>query len=100
MAGDPKLWILSRGRKGDLDQMLALARATGWPHEVRTLRFAGPEIPVLSRHLLKDRLSSPWPDLVLCAEASPSVMTLSSPRRNIAFRPRRMSWNSPCRWPR
>lgn len=74
MAAEPTIWILSRGRKGDLDQMLALARATGWPHEVKTLRFAGPEIPVLSKLLLKETLSPPWPDLVLCAEASPSVI--------------------------
>jgi hypothetical protein len=40
MDAEPKIWILSRGRKGDLDQMLALARATGWPHEVKSLRFA------------------------------------------------------------
>ena len=31
MAAEPTIWILSRGRKGDLDQMLALAKATGWP---------------------------------------------------------------------
>lgn len=74
MAAEPTIWILSRGRKGDLDQMLALARATGWRHEVKTLRFAGPEIPILSKLLLKDTLSPPWPDLVLCAEASPSVI--------------------------
>jgi uncharacterized protein len=74
MATDPTVWILSRGRKGDLDQMLALARATGWPSEIKTLRFAGPEIPVLSKLLLKEKLSPPWPSLVLCAEASPSVI--------------------------
>ena len=74
MASDPTIWILSRGRKGDLDQMLALAKATGWPFEVKTLRFAGPEVPVLSKLLLKEKMSPPWPDLVLCAEASPSVI--------------------------
>lgn len=74
MAADPTVWILSRGRKGDLDQMLALAKAIGWPFEVKTLRFAGPEIPILSNLLLKEKLSPPWPDLVLCAEASPSVI--------------------------
>ncbi|MCA3559501.1 MAG: mitochondrial fission ELM1 family protein [Aestuariivirga sp.] len=74
MAADPAIWILSRGRKGDLDQMLALAKAMGWPHEVKTLRFAGPDIPVLSNLLLKEKMSPPWPDLVLCAEASPSVI--------------------------
>lgn len=57
--------------------MLALAKAVGWPFEVKPLRFMGPEIPVLSRLLLKNRaelLTPPWPDLVLCAEASPSVI--------------------------
>ena len=74
----PQIWILSRGRKGDLDQMLALARAVGWPFEVKHLRFAGPDIPVLARLLLKDRaaLCAPWPDLVLCAEAAPSVIAM------------------------
>lgn len=74
MPPDPTIWILSRGRKGDLDQMLLLARELGWPCEVKLLHFAGPEIPVLSRLLLKDRLTPPWPDLVLCAEASPSMI--------------------------
>ena len=86
MASNPKLWILSRGRKGDLDQMLALARATGWPFEVKTLRFAGPEIPVLSRLLLKEKLSPPWPDLVLCAEASPSMIARAIKRLSPATR--------------
>lgn len=77
MHADPKVWILSRGRKGDLDQMLALVRALGWPYEVKPLSFAGPEIPVLSKQLLRNGsgvLSGPFPDLVLCAEASPSVI--------------------------
>jgi hypothetical protein len=74
MAAEPTIWILSRGRKGDLDQMLALARATGWPFELKTLRFAGPEIPALSKLLLREKLTPPWPGLVLCAEASPSVI--------------------------
>jgi len=86
MAGEPSIWILSRGRKGDLDQMLALAKATGWPFEVKTLRFAGPEIPVLSTLLLKDKLSPPWPDLVLCAEASPSVIARRIKRLSPATR--------------
>ena len=82
MAAEPRLWILSRGRKGDLDQMLALVNALGWPHEVKTLRFAGPEIPVLSTLLLRQKLSPPWPDLVLCAEASPSVIAREVKRRS------------------
>ncbi len=82
MPAEPHVWVLSRGRKGDLDQMLALAKATGWPYEVKTLAFRGPEIPVLSKLLLKDGLSPPWPDLVLCAEASPSVIAKDIKRRS------------------
>ena len=61
MAADPLIWILSGGRKGDLDQMLALARATGWRHEVKQS---------------KRDLTPPWPDLLLCAEASTSRLAL------------------------
>lgn len=77
MPADPRIWILSRGRKGDLDQMLALSRALGWPFELKKLSFRGPEIPVLSKRLLQDGadlLAGPWPDLVFCAEAMPSVI--------------------------
>jgi mitochondrial fission protein ELM1 len=77
MAADPLIWILTRGRKGDLDQMLALAKATGWPFEEKRLAFRGPTFPVLSSLLLKrgeSALHPPWPDLVLCAEALPSVI--------------------------
>ncbi|MCA3574903.1 MAG: mitochondrial fission ELM1 family protein [Aestuariivirga sp.] len=61
MAADPLVWILSGGRKGDLDQMLALARATGWRHEVKQATRS---------------LAPPWPDLLLCAEASASRLAL------------------------
>jgi mitochondrial fission protein ELM1 len=77
MHAEPSVWILSRGRKGDLDQMLALVRALGWPYQVKQLSFAGPEIPVLSKQLLRNGseiFSGPFPDVVLCAEASPSVI--------------------------
>lgn len=85
MAADPLIWILARRRKGDLDQMLALANATGWPFEVKRLAFRGPDIPVLSSFLLKpgeSGLRPPWPDLVLCAEASPSVIALAIKRQS------------------
>ena len=77
MGAEPRLWILSKGRKGDLDQMLALADAVGWPCEVKRLSFARPEIPVLAPVLLKatsDPLSPPWPDVVMCAEALPCAI--------------------------
>lgn len=84
MTAEPTLWILSRGRKGDLDQMLVLARAAGWPFEVKRLSFRGPELPVLSPVLLRRResgLTPPWPDVVLCAEASASVIALEIRRK-------------------
>jgi mitochondrial fission protein ELM1 len=85
MTAEPTMWILSRGRKGDLDQMLVLAGAAGWPFEVKRLSFRGPEIPVLSSILLKrgtSGLTPPWPDIVLCAEASASVIALEVKRKS------------------
>lgn len=74
----PRVWILWRRRKGDLDQMLCLARALGWPFAIKTLRFAPPDVPLLAPLLLQtsrsDRLEPPWPDLVICAEALPSII--------------------------
>ena len=84
MTAEPNIWILSRGRKGDLDQMLVLARAAGWPFEVKRLSFRGPDIPVLSPLLLRRResgLAPPWPGIVLCAEASASVIALEIKRK-------------------
>jgi mitochondrial fission protein ELM1 len=85
MTAEPRIWILSRGRKGDLDQMTVLARATGWPYEVKRLAFRGPEIPFLSTLLLKrgaSGLEPPWPDMVLCAEASPSMIARAIKRKS------------------
>jgi mitochondrial fission protein ELM1 len=76
MSGEPLIWILSGGRHGDLDQMLTLAKAIGWPFEVKQLSFRKPDIPLLAPRLLKQALAPPWPDLVLCAEASASVIAL------------------------
>ncbi len=77
MAADPLVWILWRRRKGDLDQMLALTTALGWRHEVKRLTFHPPDVPALANLLLKsnsDSLAPPWPDVVLCAEALPSIV--------------------------
>jgi mitochondrial fission protein ELM1 len=71
MVADPRVWILSGGRKGDLDQMHALMQASGWPHEIKELSFRGPRHPLLAR--LETPLSPPWPDLAICAEALPSM---------------------------
>jgi mitochondrial fission protein ELM1 len=61
------IWILTGGRKGDLDQMLVLARATGWPFEVKQAAR---------------KLSPPWPDLVFCAEAAASRVALAVKRKS------------------
>jgi uncharacterized protein len=82
MRAEPSVWVLTRRRKGDLDQMLALVKAVGWSYDVKTLSFAGPDIPVLSNLLLRTNLTPPWPDLVLCAEASPSVVARSIRRQS------------------
>lgn len=76
MAADPQLWILSAGRKGDLDQMVALAEASGLSYEVKRIGFRGPDVPVLAPLLLEDRSSlvPPWPEALLCAEATASVI--------------------------
>jgi mitochondrial fission protein ELM1 len=61
------IWILTGGRKGDLDQMLVLARASGWPFEVKQAAR---------------KLSPPWPDLVFCAEAAASRVALAVKRKS------------------
>ena len=75
------IWILSHARRGDLDQMLALARALGWPATVKRLSFRTAKlaaIPFLARRLFdkarSDPLDPPWPDLVLCAEGRASAI--------------------------
>ena len=75
------IWILSHARAGDLDQMLALARALEWPATVKRLAFRTPKlaaIPFLARRLFdparSDSLEPPWPDLVVCAEARASTL--------------------------
>lgn len=73
----PSVWILTRGRQGDLDQMQTLAAALGWPAEVKRLDFHHPHIPAFASVLLKrqsDALDPPWPDLLICSEALPSVI--------------------------
>jgi len=71
MAADPRVWILSGGRQGDLDQMQALVAAAGWPYELKALRFRGLRHPLTAR--LETPLGPPWPDLAICAEALTSM---------------------------
>lgn len=76
-AAAPTVWVLWRRRKGDLDQMLALLNAVGWPYAIKKLSFLKPDIPILAPLLLKgssDRLDPPWPDFIFSAEALPSLI--------------------------
>lgn len=75
------IWILSHARAGDLDQMLALARALDWPATIKRLAFRTPKlaaIPFLAKQLFdrsqSDSLEPPWPDLVVCAEGRASAI--------------------------
>lgn len=77
MGDRPHIWVLWRRRKGDLEQMLSLVSAVGWTYEIKQLDFRWADIPVLAPLLLKrssDPLTPPWPDLVMCAEALPSII--------------------------
>lgn len=48
-----RVWVLTTERRGDNAQVLALADALGWPHEVKRLKQSS------------NRFMPPWPDLVL-----------------------------------
>jgi uncharacterized protein len=72
------VWILTHSRTGDRQQMEHLVSLLGWPGVTKKLAFHPPNLPVLANLLLdhahSDRLEPPWPDVVLCAEARPSVV--------------------------
>jgi uncharacterized protein len=75
------IWILSHRRVGDLNQMLALSQALGWPTTVKRISFRLSKpaaIPFLATRLLdyatSDPIEPPWPDLVLCAEGRASAI--------------------------
>ena len=76
MAWQPQVWVLLGRAAGGNGQLLALARALGWPFQTRRL-VHGPlqrlPNPLLDVSLLgldrrrSDPLEPPWPDLVLAA---------------------------------
>lgn len=79
------VWILWRRRKGDLDQMQRLVTTLGWTHEIKRLNFRGPDIPALAPLLLaagSDPLTPPWPTVVMCAEALPSIIARRLKRKS------------------
>ena len=66
------VWILTGARRGDNNQMLALAEALGLPFETKTLVY-NPlhHLPALRRGLLhvtaatRSQIKPPWPDVVI-----------------------------------
>jgi mitochondrial fission protein ELM1 len=70
----PRVWLLLGARRGDNNQLLALAEALGVPFETRTMgygRFAKVRLKLFARSIRHvDRasrqwLQPPWPDLVM-----------------------------------
>ncbi|MGD9742328.1 MAG: mitochondrial fission ELM1 family protein [Dongiaceae bacterium] len=70
----PSLWLLLGDKAGDNGQVLALARALGWPYEMKALRFneryresnarLGASLASLDP-AASSPLAAPWPDLVI-----------------------------------
>lgn len=72
--GEPRIWVLLGHRRGDNNQLLALAHALHLPFETRSLRYnLLRKVPkqLLGRQLVsvlpetRKWLQPPWPDLVL-----------------------------------
>ena len=74
MTANPRIWVLLGHRKGDNNQLLALAQALDVPFETRSMRYN--QLRRLPNRLLGGSLASvrpsvrkwlqpPWPDLVL-----------------------------------
>ncbi|MEO7601850.1 MAG: ELM1/GtrOC1 family putative glycosyltransferase [Sphingomicrobium sp.] len=74
MSQAPRIWVLLGSRRGDNNQLLALAEALGLPFETRTLAYRR-SARVLMRlfpssighltHASRAWLAPPWPDLVI-----------------------------------
>jgi mitochondrial fission protein ELM1 len=72
----PRVWVLSGHKAGDNTQLMALARALGWPFEIKRLSYRRTELAtnLILRVTLAGTIPSqssplgpPWPDLVLTA---------------------------------
>lgn len=68
----PRVWLLLGGRKGDNNQLFALADALGCAYEAKRLRYNGlRRLPLLRngmvtlRNKSRQLISEPWPDLVI-----------------------------------
>lgn len=70
----PRIWVLLGWRRGDNNQLLALAEALGLPFETRTLSYRRswalllnllPKRPHLLTSRARHAFEPPWPDLVI-----------------------------------
>lgn len=70
----PRIWVLLGWRRGDNNQLLALAEALGLPFETRTLSYRKtwalllsllPKRPHLLTRRARESFQPPWPDLVI-----------------------------------
>jgi len=71
-AKEPLIWLLMSNRAGDNNQLLALARALGFPFEAKKLKFnQRRRLPLLRNGLgavdkrSRALIRPPWPDLVM-----------------------------------
>ncbi len=82
----PKLWILWSRRLGDLRQMQALAHALAWPCEERKISFRFAGVPALAQRYAQPSaealLKGPWPQLILCSEATCAGLAQTLRRRS------------------
>ncbi|QNP42729.1 mitochondrial fission ELM1 family protein [Sphingomonas daechungensis] len=74
MEPTPRIWVLLGWRRGDNNQLLALAEALGLPFETRTLSYRRswalllnllPKRPHLLTRRARHSFEPPWPDLVI-----------------------------------
>lgn len=72
--GKPRIWVLLGHRRGDNNQLLALAEGLCLPFETRTLAYRKlwplllklfPTSPILLTNGAKREIQPPWPDLVI-----------------------------------
>ena len=71
-----RVWVLADDRAGNVNQLLGVAEALGWPYEIKEIRYnkwiklpnwlLGSSMLALNSNL-KQGLQKPWPDVVLSA---------------------------------
>ncbi len=94
LSGAPRVWILGDDKAGHATQSLGLARALGWPYEVKDLRFTfrsrlstrvrGATLIGLDRQR-SPALEPPWPDIAISTgrRAAPVARWLAKQSRGL-----------------